>query len=69
MMQVDEKGISALASVVAFVNIAFLAGNAWLSLNLKLAISSLELRVERNRREDAQDMRKYIDDRFERKFL
>ena len=48
--------LASAAAVVGILNIAFLALNTFMVLNIKLAISELRTEISENRRQDTQMM-------------
>lgn len=53
-----------IATVVAILNIVFLGFTTFMTLNIKLAVANLRADIERNRREDAEDMRQWVEERL-----
>lgn len=56
--------IEALAAAVGVVNILFLAFNTSMVLNIKLAITELKAEIEKNRREDGNEVREWVEQRL-----
>lgn len=54
-----------VATVVAVLNIIFLAFNTFMTLNIKLAVANLRAEIERNRREDSDEVRRWVEERLQ----